>query len=88
VSNPLTAFVVIVDAEGSPSLVMDIPSEVLELERQPTMRDVRRALLDLSADLAAQAAAQYVLSSMPKEDAPAEKVAKAVAKRKREPDVR
>jgi len=83
-TNPLTAFVVVVDAEGSPSLIMDIPADVLEIDRQPTMRDVRRALLDLSADLAAQAAAQYVLSSLhPEEEAPAKKVAKAVAKRKK-----
>ena len=84
--SPLTAFVVVVDPDGSPSLIMDIPEETLPLQRQPTYRDVRRALLELSADLAAQAAAQYVLSTLAsaKEEPPSTKVAKAVAKRRKE----
>jgi hypothetical protein len=80
----MTAFVVVVDSEGSPSLIMDIPNDVLDIERQPTLRDVRRSLLDLSADLAAQASAQYASAYLrdQQEEKPAEKVAKAVAKRR------
>lgn len=80
-AGPLTAFAILIDSEGAPSLVLDLPEEMVAVQRKATLRDVRRALLDISADLAAQAAAQYVVAANVPE-APSEKVAKAVAKRR------
>lgn len=80
--TPMTAFVVLVDEDGNPSLVLDVPADFVAVRRQPSLRDVRRALLDLSADLAAQAAGQYAAAfGQAHEPSPGERVAEALSRR-------
>lgn len=78
---PLTAFLVAVDEDGSASLILDLPEA--NVQRPATLRDARRAILELEADLAAQASAQYVfaLSRQQAEAAPSERVSEALSKR-------
>ena len=79
----VTAFLVVIDEENNSHVVYDIPTELVEITRPASLRDVRRAVLEIGADIAAQAAAQYSQSYLaPKEEpAPSARVAKAVAKR-------
>ena len=77
----LTAFLVVIDHDGSANLVLDLQDP--SLHRPATLRDARRALLELSADLAAQASAQYVLAAKTRDETPSEKVSKAVSKRRK-----
>ena len=83
VNGTMTAFVVVIDEDGAPSLHLDLPEKFLASEprRQATLRDVRRALLDLSADIAAQASAQYVLLQNPVPETVGESVGRALSQR-------
>lgn len=78
--TPLTAFIVVIGQDGSANLMLEFPEA--DIQRPATLRDARRALLEVSADLAAQASAQYVLASLPQVDpSPSERVAEALSNR-------
>lgn len=81
---PTTAFLIVVPHTGVPYAVNEIPKEPLEVMRAADMADMRRACLEVAADLNARTAAQYVVEAlkvMP--EAPASKVRSALERRKR-----
>lgn len=82
-----TAFVVVIPDQGMPYAILTVP-EGLELTREPVVSDVRRACMEITADLNAQASAQYVLSILSKseEPSPADVVREALAARSGEHD--
>lgn len=61
--NVVTAFTVVIDATGKPNVIAPQLPEDIVPAREATLMDIRRAVLELSADIAAQAAAQYVLEN-------------------------
>lgn len=85
-----TAFIVVIPDDGSPAYAVTQVPEGLEVHRQPTLVDVRRGALEVVADMAARAAADYVSMSFRAQppESPAEKVKAARAKRAATPDVR
>jgi hypothetical protein len=82
-----TAFLVLINKDGSPSVFFDLPETSLKMERKATNRDVRRACLEISADLAALASAEMTAQILtpPKEPTPAEAVAEALSRREETP---
>lgn len=82
-NNIQTAFLIAIDKEGAANLILDVQG--LEMERTANMKDARRAILEVAADIAAQAAAQYTVSqlkqAMQPEPTAGERVAEALAKR-------
>ena len=77
--SALTAFVVVIPEQGVPQALLTVP-EGLEVHRTPDAVDVRRACLEIAADLNAQAAAQYA-ASKPATPAVSDVMREALAKR-------
>lgn len=77
----ITAFMVVVDRSGIPVVFVDEPPAFTP-DRTATQFDVRRALLELSADLAAQASASYVLAGINQAaESSADRIAEALRER-------
>lgn len=78
-----TAFLVVVPADGSPAYVRtDLENQpVISMQRIATLPDVRRAAHDVVDDMNARTVAEYMRPAQKIE--PADRVAKAVARRKK-----
>lgn len=78
-----TAFVIVVPDSGQSYALLVVP-EGVEHTAAPTMTDVRRGCLEVGADLAAQAAAQYTarLLSPAREPTQAQRVRSALDDRR------
>ena len=59
-----TAFLIAIDEDQNISITTS--PDVIKIDgiQEATLKDIRRAVLEISADLAAQAASQYFLSSI------------------------
>lgn len=78
----LTAFTVVIPEQGIPFAVLQAP-DWADASRPPDVVDVRRACLEITADLNSQAAAQYMKSLLEPapESQPSDIVRSALEKR-------
>ncbi len=86
-TEALTAFVVVIPADGGPTYVTTDFGGEYSVQRSATFGDIRRAVGDVLSDFTALAAAQYVAQkSNPVDPQPttvAERVGRAVKKKAR-----
>jgi hypothetical protein len=80
-ANVLCHFTVVVGGDGTPQVYESVP-EGTKPFRTATMLDIRRALLEIAADLQARSSAEYVaqILSAPVESVP-DRVSEALADR-------
>jgi hypothetical protein len=77
-----TFFLVVIDKAGTPVLLTRMPEEAVVAEREANIVDVRRACLDISAEIQVRSIADVLTSILPKEEATsAEQVRDALADR-------
>lgn len=80
----ITGYSILIEDDGTPSIRLEVPHGV-EAARQPTLRDLRRSVLEIGADLDARAAADWVLQkTAPVQENPAERVAAALQRSREE----
>lgn len=63
-NSPVTAFIVVIDAQGNAYLDRATDHLAFEVERPATMLEVRRFCSEIVMDLQAQAAAEYTRLSL------------------------
>lgn len=76
--HALTAFMVVIDTEGAAWAVMEPPPGVC-VTVAPTSAHVRRACMELVADINAQAAAEYTVNTLAQQQRQAEMQTNVVA---------
>ena len=79
-----TAFVVLISKSGDPSVVLDLDPNLWSMDHRPTLREVRRAIFEISADFHTQAVLEGLVNLLSKQqEAPtqSEVMAEALAKR-------
>jgi HEAT repeat protein len=78
-----TAFVVLISKEGNPTIVVDLDPSLWSMDHRPTLREVRRAVLEIASDFQTQAVLEGLVNLLSKQEAPtqSEVMAEALAKR-------
>ena len=80
----ITGYSVLIEDDGTPTVRLEVPHG-FEAPRQPTMRDLRRSILEIASDLNSRAVADYVVERLnPPQETTADRVAAAMKRSQEE----